>query len=338
MYFAVVGKNPILSKLELSGIADIVKYSQKVIFFETKNYDKCKFLAWFTKVGRLIPLEEFIKLDKKLIWTNIYLKPQDKEKYNIKRFKKIELQKTDLEVKTKWIEALFFNEYKDFVWIVDFYQNISLYETIDYEKPIRSMDIGMMPSKLTHLMLNLATWLNYWKTIYDPFSGLGTTAMISNYLGNNVLASDLNIIPTKQNWKRFQTTSFYNLDFKSYFFKQDITQEFKNKIVNLTDFVVSEWYLWPKVGKFLNEKEAYNLEMSFNQIYIKWIKNLLSLENLQKIVITFPVYRLRNKEFYKFENTYSEISKFSKLEPIDEIYYRSWQKVWRQIVLIKKER
>jgi hypothetical protein len=64
--------------------------------------------------------------------------------------------------------------------------------------------------------------------------------MISNYLGNNVLASDLNIIPTKQNWKWFQTTNFYNSNFKSYFFKQDIIQDFKNKIVNLTDFVVSE--------------------------------------------------------------------------------------------------
>ena len=336
MYFAIVGKNPLLSKLELEKIAKIDSITSKAIFFDTENYEKCKFLAWSIKVGKLIPLDEFISMDKKLIWTNISLKPQDKQKYNIKRYKQVAIQKTDLEIKNKWIEVIFFPEFKNYVGVVDFYQNIPLYETIDYEKPIRSMDIGMMPSKLTHLMVNLATWLDYEKTIYDPFSGLGTTAMISNYLWNNVLASDINITPTKQNWKFWTWTEFYKPDFKAYFWKQDITESFKNKIVNLTNFVVSEGFLWPKVWKFLNEKEALNLEKSFNQIYIKWIRNLLSLEKLEKIVITFPVYKLRNGDFYYFNSTYEEISKFAKLKPIEEVYYRKWQKVWRQIVEIKK--
>ena len=35
------------------------------------------------------------------------------------------------------------------------YQNINLYEEIDFEKPVNSMQIGMMPSKLAHTMINI---------------------------------------------------------------------------------------------------------------------------------------------------------------------------------------
>jgi len=344
LYFAIVGKNPLLSKLELEKIANIKLLTSKAIFFDTENYEKCKFLAWSIKIWKLISLNKFISIDKKLVWTNISLKPEDKQKYNIKRYKQVSVQKTDLEIKNKWLEAIFFPEFKDYVGVVDRYQNIPLYETIDYQKPIRSIDIGMMPSKLTHLMINLATWLNYWKTIYDPFSGLGTTAMLGNYLGNNILASDINITPTKQNRKRWIWLSKWIIkkekickwELKTSFWKQDITEDFKTKIVNFTNIVVTEGYLWPKVWKYLNAKEAFNLEKSFNQIYIKWIKNLLNLENLEKIIITFPVYKLKNWDFFYFNSTYDEISKFAKLNPIEEIYYRKWQKLWRQIVEIKK--
>lgn len=52
------------------------------------------------------------------------------------------------------------------------YQNIRLYEVIDFEKPGRSMQMGMMPAKLTHTLLNIG--LSYLKEqdetlIYDPF-------------------------------------------------------------------------------------------------------------------------------------------------------------------------
>ena len=336
MYFAIAWKNLSLSEYELSLIWKIIHKEKNIFFFDTENFEKCKNLAWFVKIGQLISLDEFVNLEKKLVWTNIHLKPSDKEKYKIKRYKHIELIKSDLEIKNRWIEVIFFKSFKDKVWIVKFYQNIKLYETIDFEKPVRSMDIGMMPSKLTHLMLNFATWLNYEKTMYDPFSGLWTGLMIANHFWNNVLSSDINITPTKQNWKWFQTTEFYNSNFKHYFFKQDITKPFKIKILNSVDYVVTEWYLWPKVWKFLNQKEAENLEKSFQNVYILWIKNLLTLDNLQKIVITFPVYKLRNKQFYFFEDTYDKIKKIANVTFLDEVYIRKNQKVWRQIAIIKR--
>jgi len=338
-YFAICGKNPILSELELSFIATKIHKEWNIFFFDTENFQKCKYLAGFTKVGELISLNEFIAMPKKLVWTNIYLKPSDKQKYNIKRYKKIQLIKTDLEVKNKWIESIFFRSIQNKVWIVKFYQNIQLYEAIDFDKPVRSMWIGMMPWKLTHLLINLATWLNYNKTIYDPFVGLWTTMMIGNWLWNHIIWSDLNPSPVKQNRKWFQQTKFYNPNFKYSIFKQDITQPFKNKIVHFTTNVVSEWYLWPKIGKFLNEREAINNEKTFQQIYINWITNLFSLPNLENIVITFPIYKLRNWTFYYFLDTYEKIKKQNpniKINVINENYYRNEQKVGRQVVVIDR--
>jgi len=220
---------------------------------------------------------------------------------------------------------------------VDYYQNISLYESIDFEKPVNSMWIGMMPSKLTHLLVNISTWLNYNKTIYDPFVGLWTTMMVANYLWNNVIWSDINPTACKQNWKFWQTTDFYKQDFKSVIFRQDITNDFKNRMVNFSTNIVSEWFLGPVVGKYLNEKEASFNEKSFQNIYIEWIKNLLTLENLENIVITFPVYFLYTREKYFFQDTYEKIRQnWANLEIIDDVYHRKWQKVWRQVVIITK--
>ena len=336
MYFAIAWKNKLLSEYELSLIWNILHKEGSIFFFDTENFEKCKNLAGFVKVWKIVSLDEFIKMEKKLVWTNIRLKPSDKEKYQIKRYKHIELIKSDLEIKNKWLEVIFFKSFKDKVWIVKFYQNIKLYESIDFSKPVRSMDIWMMPSKLTHLMLNYATKLDYNKTIYDPFSGLWTWLMIANHFGNNVIWSDINISPTKQNWKWFQTTEFFNPSYKYFFFKQDVTKPLKTKIVNFADYVVTEWYLWPKVWKFLNFQEAEKLEKSFQNVYILGIKNLLNLENLKKIVITFPVYYLKNKEFYYFQDTYDQIKKFANIEILEEVYIRKNQKVWRQIAMIER--
>jgi hypothetical protein len=55
--------------------------------------------------------------------------------------------------------------------IVEGYQPIYLYEVVDFEKPARSMQMGMMPAKLTHIMLNIG--LSYVSAenicVYDPF-------------------------------------------------------------------------------------------------------------------------------------------------------------------------
>ncbi len=75
------------------------------------------------------------------------------------------------------------------------YQPIWLYELIDFGKPGRSMQMGMMPAKLTHLLLNIALSLSETQNpvIYDPFVGSGTTGFLANYFGLDFLGSDIKL-------------------------------------------------------------------------------------------------------------------------------------------------
>lgn len=68
------------------------------------------------------------------------------------------MTRTDDEVKNKGAEYIVIGEDRnegDEVLKVEGYQSISLYETIDFDKPVNSMQIGMMPSKLAHMMINI---------------------------------------------------------------------------------------------------------------------------------------------------------------------------------------
>ncbi|MDR0651399.1 MAG: hypothetical protein LBG59_08650 [Candidatus Peribacteria bacterium] len=97
-----------------------------------------------------------------------------KRKYQLKRFKKVDLLHTDREVKEKGIELITLPKLKDFVGVVQGYQNINFYEVVDFDKPARSMQTGMMPAKLTHTLITIGmTTLRKGCTeeilIFDPF-------------------------------------------------------------------------------------------------------------------------------------------------------------------------
>jgi hypothetical protein len=103
----------------------------------------------------------------------------------IRRFKTVDFFHTDKEIKEKGKELINLGD-GDY-GIVEQYQDIGLYETIDFEKPGRSMHMGMMPAKLTHMMINIglnelakkqeSSIFNTQSSIsiYDPFVGSGTT-------------------------------------------------------------------------------------------------------------------------------------------------------------------
>jgi len=127
---------------------------------------------------------------------------------SIKRFKLTDLLHTDKEVKEQGKEII--NIDGKVFGIVEDFQNIQLYETIDFQKPFRGMSIGMMPSKLAHILINIAIYHQslFQKTssdpltIYDPFCGFGTTNMIANACGFDTIGSDINISQAKHNTKR----------------------------------------------------------------------------------------------------------------------------------------
>ena len=67
----------------------------------------------------------------------------------------------------------FFAEVSDTVFVQDFKK----WSRLDYDKPHRDMKIGMLPSKLAQIMINLAG-LKRLDAFWDPFCGLGTLIMV----------------------------------------------------------------------------------------------------------------------------------------------------------------
>ena len=66
-----------------------------------------------------------------------------------------------------------------YTWTTIWIQDINAYSKRDYGKS-RDMQIGMLPPKLSQIMINISGG----KNIYDPFCGLGTILIESQYMWN----------------------------------------------------------------------------------------------------------------------------------------------------------
>ena len=193
MYFAVLWKNKELSMKELEYVSPKnlhVSANQQIVLFDEADEGKLSDLAWLVKWWKVIDWDLsdfFAKADKRILWvSDKQLGIKMKKQFWLKRFKQVDLFHTDLEVKNKWIELI---KIGSKWWEVLWYQNIKLYEVVDFEKPWRSMQMWMMPAKLTHTLINI--WLSIDKEqtlIYDPFVWSWTTGFLANYFWYDFLS------------------------------------------------------------------------------------------------------------------------------------------------------
>ena len=158
MYFGILGKNPEISLSELERIqpTDISFPKKGIVAFDTQHPEFLPTLGGLIKSGR-IRREKDLQTelqDCKIIGIKEEANAKHlKRTIGIRRYKIVPLEHTDKEIKTKGKELI--NLDMGRYGIVDHYQDIQLYETIDFEKPDRSMQMGMMPSKLAHIMINI---------------------------------------------------------------------------------------------------------------------------------------------------------------------------------------
>ncbi len=340
MYFLLPGKNPILSKLELKWLFNdlkIEKYKNyriinKNIYPYIQNFP----LAWFLKYGKIITKNDLEKLSYnlpiKLIATNnLILAKQLKQQGFVKNFKILHsIYQSILEVKNKGTEILDFG--KNTYWITQRYQPINIYETIDFKKPIRWMTKGMMPAKLTHLLINLWIWLIKEKNnifIYDPFVWFWTTGFITNWLWFNFIWSDINPTPAKQNLKRRKQTPYYKKEKIIEIFKHDVKNPFKKSFLKKVNLIVTEWYLWPVIKNYHMLKNTSLLIKQVLPIYQSFFINIDKFWDNIKAVITIPDY-ISNETIYSIKP--SNI----RLNVLNEIYKRKNQFVGRKIIILEK--
>jgi len=233
----------------------------------------------------------------------------------------------------------------------------------DYNRPARDDRSGMLPPKLAQIMINLSG-ANKEKTILDPFCGSGTIiteAMLMGY--KKIIGADIskkaiedtekNIEWTKKIFPRscvqdkqfsifleaaFRTSNFQLININS-------TQISVRLPLNSVDELITEPYLGPQRGNIDINKIIVELEKLYSESLREFNK---ILKPTGRIVMIWPVFREKQKNIFlnldligfKIINPMPEnLQKniFVKLTNRNTIIYgREQQKIWREIVVLKK--
>lgn len=223
----------------------------------------------------------------------------------------------------------------------------------DYGRPARDDQSGMIPPKLAQIMINLSK-TNCKKycnaSLLDPFCGSGTIITEAILMGyENLIGSDISakaIEDTKKNidWMKIN----YELQITNYKLLNISADKISNKISpNTINAIVTEPYLGPQRGRHDIPKTIKELKSLYSAA-LKEFKKILTAEGV--IVMVWPVFR--NKKY--FDTISPDINGYKITNPIPEnlrdnidlkitdrntiIYGRPNQKVWREIVILAKQK
>lgn len=183
-------------------------------------------------------------------------------------------------------------------------QDIDAYTFRDIQRPGRDPRVGMLPPKLSQIMINLSGINKDWTanpadlTIYDPFCGLGTILMEAALMGFSVEGSDIEPAMVNHTQKNLDwlKDAFQLPDFKNHIFERDAAY------INESDFsaspsaIISETFLGPPVSTIPKpenvEKTFYNLE----NLILGFFENLAQfIPGSTPIVVSLLAYRLENR-------------------------------------------
>ena len=347
MYFAVLGKNPNISMRELELVqAKEISYPKKgIVIFDTKYPELMPQLWGVIKIGTVVKekdLQEILK-DVKIIWIQNEANGKHlKRTVGIRRYKLVDIFHTDKEIRAKGKEII--NLENGLYGIVEQYQNIELYEAIDFGKPWRSMDMGMMPAKLAHMMINI--WLTSFIhnsesnmeniCIYDPFVGSWTTWLLANYLGYDFIGSDIKTAYVEQNaiWRK--NSKFYTPNKQFAIFTHDIIQKIMTPIIKEGTVIITEWRLWPIVTKKTSEQDIQKYQEQVLQLYKSFFDRIQEIWS-GVAVFTIPYYAGQNNYLKQQVSEYGT-KIWLHVKAIPEIYGREWQQVGREILMVDKQR
>ena len=228
------------------------------------------------------------------------------------------------------------------IWVQDIYA----YSKRDYSKD-RDMQVGMLPPKLSQMMINLSGW----KTIYDPFVWLGTVLIESLHMGNKkVFGSDLSdqmVETSKKNCESVSESLFLN----AIIWIEKLNAKFiyeSEYFSHWVDAIVTEWYLWEVMTKKnISAERIEKQRESLVKIYEAFFAGLSKTKFTWNIIICFPFWEIRGKYSF-FNEIYSIIEKNCEILPFfptdyeiqatkawSLLYKRDSQLVWREIFKLK---
>lgn len=215
----------------------------------------------------------------------------------------------------------------------------------DYGRPSRDDHSGMLPPKLAQIMLNLSGAKKNEKLL-DPFCGSGTIiteAMLmgfSEIFGSDISEKAINDSRANVGWitKKFSVKN-QPKEIREYDATK-ISDHIKSQSIKA---IVSEPFLGKQRGLVNIKQEIKDLEALYSKA-LKEFRKVLKADG--RIVLVFPVFF--NKHFI-----YPELQGFKIIDPLPKeirkngllkttkrhtmIYGRGGQKIFREIVLLKKQ-
>ena len=200
-------------------------------------------------------------------------------------------------------------------------QDIDLWSSLDYSRPERDMKVGMLPSKLARIMLNLAKIPKEEGGFWDPFCGLGTLIMQGQLLSYYSYGSDVNREVLQKAEKNVAWLKEIGLVSRLRYrlFKHDIKRNpLNNKILRdiarfgRFDAIVTEPYLGkPRSKPFATKKLAAAVWSSLRGLYKSSLRNSSYLINPGgRIVFVVPMFKVKGGLWY---------------EPVPEINRHRWK-------------
>ena len=362
MYFAILGRHPKLSLAEFALVSTTsLRRQGEYLFFES-DLEESALLLQLEKLWGIVKWGKVVeKSDSKqqiseeknpdivsflagvsIIGVNDQkLGMEIKKLYGVRRFKLVELTSSDLEIKKDGKELIALGWGK--IGLGLGWQDIAHFELIDFWKPAHGMEVGMMPSKLAQMLVNIGIMKSEeWKTkstsltVYDPFCGFGTTGFVANWVGHHFVGSDISITWAKENAKRWKEHWQGAVDNGQLFtvFKHDVTEPFVHPVVQKVDCIVTEGWLGPVVGRKTREPELLVHAEKIHALYTSFLNNLCEVVPYVPVVLTLPSYtRLPDAIFP--EVVAHAVALGYAVEDLG-IYSRKWQEVCRHIVVLTR--
>lgn len=173
-------------------------------------------------------------------------------------------------------------------------QNINDYSKRDFDKPKRDMKVGMLPPKLSQILINLA---GNPKTIYDPFCGTGTILMEGLLMGKDVVGSDISdrmVEYSKENTKWLE--SEFNTKNSCKIFEKDARFITKKDLPEKIDAVITEGYLGQALESAPNQKLQETIFRELANLHFNWLKAISQVTPKScKIVMCVTAFRVANR-------------------------------------------
>jgi tRNA G10 N-methylase Trm11 len=164
--------------------------------------------------------------------------------------------------------------------------------------------------------------------------GLGTTYMVANSLWYNVIGSDINITPAKQNLAWWKAQEFAK-DLPITLFAYDATQSLSKPFLHHVNCIVTEGWL----GRIVTWKTTDNdIELFAQEVEILYtgrIDKAYEFYKTMTIVCSIPWYTGANNVHVENILMHCEDKGISVSE-IKQVYTRAGQNVGRKIVTLQR--